>query len=93
LSSIPEAEAHEQVIKQSKESDDGSLGDVDRGDWYLVVPLDEVDLAEDSATLQAVGQVLHVWEWVRVRGGDGVEATLVTTGPPGAILFGDPGGV
>jgi hypothetical protein len=31
LSSIPEAKAHEQVLKQSKGSDDGSLGDVSRG--------------------------------------------------------------
>jgi hypothetical protein len=54
-------------------SNDGSLGDVGGGDWYLVVPLDEVDLAEDSAAVQAVGQVLHVWEWVPVRGVDGVE--------------------
>jgi hypothetical protein len=27
------------------------------GDWYLVVPLDEVDLSEDGAAVQAVRQV------------------------------------
>ncbi len=27
------------------------------GDWFLVVPLDEVDLSEDGAAVQAVRQV------------------------------------
>jgi hypothetical protein len=58
------------------------------GDWYLVVPLVEVDLSEDGEAVQAVGQVLHVWEGVPVRGGDGVEVTGVFAGPPGAVLFG-----
>jgi hypothetical protein len=59
------------------------------GNGYLMVFFDQVNLAEDRAAVQAVGQVLHVWEGVLVRGGDGVEAAVVTAGPPGAILFGD----
>ncbi len=51
------------ILKQSKGSDDGRFGDVSRViGWYLMVTLDEVDLAEDSSAVQAVGQVLHFWE-------------------------------
>jgi hypothetical protein len=80
LSSIPEAEAYEQILKQSKGCDDGSFRYVGGGDGYLMVSFDLVDLAEDVAAVQAVGQVLHVWEGVPVRGGDSVEAAVVAAG-------------
>jgi hypothetical protein len=38
--------------------------------------------------MQAFGQGLDVWRGVSVRGCDGVEATVVTTRPPGAVLLG-----
>ncbi len=83
------AEAHEQILKQSKGCDDGSFRDVGCGDGYLMVSSDQVNLAEDGTAVQAVGQVLHVWEGVPVRGGDSVEAAVVYAGPPRAVLFGD----
>ena len=66
LRSISQAEAHEKVLKQTKGRDDGGLWDVGGGDGYLVVSLDEVDLAEDGSSVQAIGEVLHVWQWVPV---------------------------
>jgi hypothetical protein len=89
LSSVPEAKAHEQILKQSKGGDNGTFGDVGSGSGYLEVSFDQVDLAEDSAAVQAFGQVLHVWEGVPVRGSDSVEAAVVAAGPPGAALLGD----
>ncbi len=68
-------------------------------DGYLVVSLDEVDLAEDGESVQAIGEVLHVWQWVPVWGCDCVESPVVATGPPGAVVLGHhvqqgrPGGV
>jgi hypothetical protein len=50
LSSIPEAEAHEHVLKLYKGGDDGSFLDVGGCYGFLVVPLDNVDLAEDGAS-------------------------------------------
>ncbi len=47
-------------------------GDFGGSDWHLVVLFDEVNLAEDSAAVQAVGQVLHVLEGVSVRCSDSV---------------------
>jgi len=64
-----------------------------------VVSLDEVDLAEDGSSVQAIGEVLHVWQGVPVWRYDGVEPPVVTAGPPGAVLLGHhvqggrPGGV
>ncbi len=89
LSTIPEAKAHEQILKQSKGSDNGSLWYVGGGDGYLVVTFDQVDLAKDGAAIQAIGQVLHVWEGVPVGCCDRVEAAVVAAGLPGFVFFGD----
>lgn len=99
LCSISQAEAHEKVLKQSKRRDDGGFGDVGGGDGYLVVTFDEVDLAEDGAPVQAIGEVLHVRQGVPVWRCDGVEPPVVAAGSPGAVLLGHhveggrPGGV
>ena len=37
-------------------------------DWHLVVALDQVKLAEESATSQAAVEVLHVGQGVPVLG-------------------------
>ena len=58
--SVSQAEAHEKILKQSKRRDDGGFRDVGGGDGYLVVTFDEVDLAEDGASVEAIGEVLHV---------------------------------
>ncbi len=60
-----------------------------------MVSLDEVDLAEDGASIQAIGEVLHVWQGVPVWRCDSVESPVVAAGPPGAVLVqgGRPGGV
>ena len=71
LCSISQAEAHEKVLKQSKRRDDGGFGDVGGGNGYLVVTFDEVDLAEDGAPVQAIGEVLHVRQGVPVWRCDG----------------------
>jgi hypothetical protein len=57
LSSVPEAEAHEKIFEQSKGC---SFGYVSGGDGYLMVPFNQVNLSEDDAAMQAIGQVMHV---------------------------------
>ncbi len=88
LSIIPQVEAHEQAFKQSKGGYHGSFGDVGGGDRYLMITFNNVDFAEDGAAVQVVDQVLDVWEGVPVRGCDCVEAMVVATWLPEAILFG-----
>jgi hypothetical protein len=43
--------------QQSKWGDDGSFKDFGGGDRYLVITFDNIDFAEDSAAVQAVGRV------------------------------------
>ncbi len=98
LRSISQAEAHEKVLKQTKWRDDGGLWDVGGGDGYLVVSLDEVDLAEDGASVQAIDEVLHVWQWVPVWRCYGVESPQGRQEPSAVLLGhhvqrGRPGGV
>ena len=52
-----------------------------------MVALDQVQLAEESASCQAAVQVLHVGQGVPVWGGDVVEVAVVTAGSPAAILL------
>ncbi len=47
LSSIPQAKTNEEVLKQSKERDKGSFGDVGGGYGYLMVAFDKVNSAEE----------------------------------------------
>ncbi len=81
-------EAHEKVLKQFKWRDDGSFGDVGGGVGYLMVSFDEVDLAEDGASVEAIGEVLRVRQGVPVWRCDGVEPPVVAEGSPGAVLLG-----
>ncbi len=99
MCSVSQAEAHEKVLKQSKWRDDGGFGDVGGSGGYLVVTFDEVNLAEDGASVEAIGEILHVWQGVPVWRCDSVEPPLVAAGAPGAVLLGHhldggrPGGV
>ena len=52
-----------------------------------MVALDQVELAEDLASGQVAVKVLHVGQGIPVRGGDVVEAAIVTTGLPATVLF------
>ena len=52
-----------------------------------MVALDQVELAEDLASGKVAVKVLHVGQGIPVRGGDVVEAAIVTTGPPATVLF------
>ncbi len=88
LCSVSQAKAHEKVLKQSKWRDDGGFGDGGGGDGYLMVSFDEVDLAEDGASVEAIGEVLHVRQGVPVWRCDSVEPPVVAAGSPGAVLLG-----
>ena len=55
---------------------------------HLVIPLDEVQLAEDRGAVEVVGEVLHVGQSLPVGGGDLVEAAVVAAGPPSASWLG-----
>ncbi len=58
--------------------------------WVPGGNFDEVNLAEDCASVEAIGEILHVWQGVPVWRCDGVEPPVVAAGPPGAVLLGHP---
>ena len=74
-----------QELVQPEGGDDRRLGDVLRGHWHLVVPLAEIQLAEDLLAGQLGREVLHVWWGVYVPLGDQVQPPVVAAGPPGAV--------
>ena len=71
-------------LYSTKGGDDRRLGDVLWSNWHLVVPLVEIQLAENLLANQLGQEVLHVGRWVHVPLGDQVQPPVVTTGPPGA---------
>ena len=64
-----------------------------------MVALHQIHLAEDSAAVKLGCHILHVGQWVLVRRGGQIEAAVVATWPPAAILlldhvkWGGPGAV
>jgi len=46
----------------------------------------QVNLRKGGAAGKAVGVVLYVWDWIPVRNGPSVKGSIVSTGPPTAVL-------
>ncbi len=51
-------------------------------DWYLVVALPEIQLAEDAASLQPGGEILDVGQRVGVWHCGEVQSAVIAAGPP-----------
>ena len=71
----------------TKRHDDCCLWNVLRVDWNLVVPLQEIQLAEDSSAMEAGVHISHGGQRVAVRFGDHIKTTLIATRTPGAVVF------
>jgi hypothetical protein len=57
-------------------------------DRNLVVSPNKINFLKGGAAGKAVGLVLYVWDWVYVRDGASVKGSVVSTGPPTAVLLG-----
>ena len=57
--------------------------------WDLVIAFHQIQLGEDSGTMEAGREVLEIGKGVAVRNGGQVKAAVITTRSPGAIRFGD----
>ncbi len=81
LASVAQPKRHKIILEKAKRSDDRRFCLVRFRYRHLVIPLDEVQLAEDRGGAVAVfGEVLHVGQGVLVRGGDLVEVAIVAAG-------------
>ena len=81
---------HEEVLEQPEGGGDGRLGDVGGGDRDLMIPLDQIQFAENLATSQAAVEVLHVGQGVPIWCCDVVEAAVVAAGLPSAVFSSAP---
>jgi len=61
--------------------------DVFRVDRDLKLSSYQANLGECGAAGKAVGVVLYVWNWKPVRDGASVQGSVVSTGPPTAVLL------
>ena len=77
LCRILQPEWHEEILIQAKRGDDGTLWHIRVRNWYLMLALEEIQVAEHLATRQLGAQVLHVGQGVPVWGGDVVEVPVL----------------
>ena len=71
----------------TKRSDDCRLWNVVWVDRNLVVPLQEIQLAEDANVMEVECHVSHVGQRVVAGFSDHIKMAVITAGPPGAIVF------
>ena len=88
LAGVAQPERHVVVLEKAKRSDDRRFRFVSFRYRHLVIPFDEVQLAEDRGAVEVVGEVQHVGQRVPVGGGYLFEAAVVAAGPPSASWLG-----
>ena len=57
-------------------------------DRNFVVSHVKINFREDGAVRKAVGTIIYVREWVPVGYGASIECSIVSAGPPTAVLLG-----
>jgi hypothetical protein len=57
-------------------------------DRDLLVSSEEVNFGKVGAAGKAVGVVLYMWDQIPVRDGVSVQSSVISTGPPTAVLLG-----
>ncbi len=82
VAGIAETKRHPGVLEQTKWSSDGCFADVIWMHGDLMIPLPQINLAENFATSRNVFKIQHVGKRVGVRLCHQVEAVEVATQPP-----------
>jgi hypothetical protein len=82
VAGVVKTKRHPGVLEQTKWSIDGCFADVVWVHGDLVIPLPQINLAENFATSCNVCKIQHVGKWVGVGLCHQVEAAEVTTRPP-----------
>ena len=78
-----------QEFEESERGDYRGLVDIFWCDRDLMIPPDEVDLREESATVQLGGEVLQMWNGILIVRGSRIEAPKIPAGAPGPIVLPD----
>jgi hypothetical protein len=64
-----------------------SLPHIKGFDWYLVIPIVQVNLAEIFRPLELVQKVINLWDRVPIPDNDLVQRSIVNAESPSAILL------
>ena len=88
LGGVAEAKWHGEEFVEAKRGDDSSLRDIRRMNRDLVIAFHQIQLGEDSGTMEAGREVLEIGKGIAVGNGGKVKAAVITTRPPGTIRFG-----
>ena len=89
MGSVTKAKWHEEELVEAKRSDYSSFGNIRRMNWDLMIALHQIQLGEDSGTMEAGRVVLEIGKGIAVRNSGDVKAVINATRQPGTIWFGD----
>ena len=88
LGGVAEAKWHGEEFIEAKRGDDSSLRDFRRMNWDLVIAFHQIQLREDSGTMEAGREVLEIGKGIAVGNSGKVKAAVIATRPPGTVRFG-----
>lgn len=87
LRSVAKTEKHTNLLKNSKESSDSHLYNIDWGYRYLIICLVQFKLVKKIYTLQAHQIIQKIWNRKFIKKSLSVQPTIVTTNTPRTVLF------
>src|ERR1041385_5780722 len=82
---IGKSEGHHSVLEQTILGREGGLGDVRLSDLQLMISGPQINLGEDSGSVQLVEQILDLEERILVLDGHFIQLTLVNKHAYGAV--------
>ena len=82
LRSVFETKRHTEEFEKSKRGDDGSLRNVVWVNGYLVIPSDQVHLAEDDLTGQVGREIVYPRDRIPIVLRGAVQPSVVSAGTP-----------
>ncbi len=82
LAGVAQSKWHPEKLPQTKRHNHRRLVYVSLLDWYLVVALPQIQLAEDAAAMQPGREILDVGKGVGVWRSGEVQPAVIAAGPP-----------
>ena len=84
---ICQSERHDETLQKALLGFEGSLPHIRGFDWYLVIPIFQVDLTEIFFPFELVQKVINLWDWVPIPDNDIVQCLIINIESPSPILL------
>ena len=88
LGGVAETKWHGEEFIEAKRSNYSGFRNVRRMNWDLVIAFHQIQLGEDSGTMEAGREILEIGKGIAVGNGGKVKAAVIATRPPGTVRFG-----